>query len=218
MRHNRRAPILASQMRPEHLSLRENEPRLVVCPDCHTWRSLKRSMIKPHRDGLPVETTQPRYPGDKPAGGRRCPGSAQRIIIDLTVEDWTERLLTAEFTTASRRTTRPARKPRPHAAPAVAQMPAATRSLREKLTEHQRECVRCRTNRCSRAIELRQQIRRTAQLAAAPATPIYGQLRTALRDHHASCAPCRSGAACEAGRGLAARMTGLAHDHLARTA
>ncbi|MQS00711.1 hypothetical protein [Streptomyces alkaliterrae] len=161
MRHNRRAPILASQMRPEHLSLRENEPRLVVCPDCHTWRSLKRSMIKPHRDGLPVETTQPRYPGDKPAGGRRCPGSAQRIIIDLTVEDWTERLLTAEFTTASRR---------------------------------------------------------TAQLAAAPATPIYGQLRTALRDHHASCAPCRSGAACEAGRGLAARMTGLAHDHLARTA
>ena len=31
MRHNGRAPLKASKMRPEHLSLRENEPVLVVC-------------------------------------------------------------------------------------------------------------------------------------------------------------------------------------------
>lgn len=219
MRHNGRAPIRASQMRPEHLSLRENEPVLVVCPDCETWRRLKRSMILPHRDGTPVERTERRYYGDKPSGGRRCGGSAQRIVIDITPEEWTERLLAAETTAVGRRTARPIRKPRPQAAPAPVQMPAATRPLREQLAEHlQSDCLRCRAGRCARVIELRQRIRRTTQIAAAPATPIYGQLRTALREHRTSCKSCRSGAPCDAGRKLAARMTSIAREQLARTA
>ncbi|MDO0929746.1 hypothetical protein QQY24_31985 [Streptomyces sp. TG1A-8] len=219
MRHNGRAPLLASQMRPEHLSLRENEPALVVCADCDTWHRIKRSMILPHRDGAPVEKTKRRYFGDKPSGGRRCNGSAQRIIIDITPEEWTERLLAAETTAASRRTTRPIRKPRPQAAPAPVQMPAATRPLREQLAEHlQSDCPRCRAGRCARVIELRQRIRRTTQIATAPATPIYGQLRTAFREHRASCTPCKSGAPCDAGSKLAARMTSIAREQLARTA
>lgn len=219
MRHNGRGPLLASQMRPEHLSLRENEPVLVVCPDCNTWRRLKRSMILPHRDGVPVQRTERRYLGDKPSGGRRCNGSAQRIVIDITPEEWTERLLAAETTAAGRRTTRPVRKPRPQAAPAPVQMPAATRPLREQLAEHlQSDCPRCRAGRCVRVIELRQRIRRTAQIATAPATPIYGQLRVAFREHRASCTPCQSGTPCDAGRRLAARMTSIAREQMAGTA
>ncbi|AEY94206.1 hypothetical protein SHJG_p1075 (plasmid) [Streptomyces hygroscopicus subsp. jinggangensis 5008] len=219
MRHNGRTPLKASQMRPEHLSLRENEPRLAVCPDCDTWHRIKRSMILPHRDGTPVEKTERRYFGDKPSGGRRCDGSAQRIVIDITPEEWAERLLEAETTAAGRRTARPIRKPRPQAAPAPVQMPAATRPLREQLAEHlQSDCPRCRAGRCVRVIELRQRIRRTAEIASAPALPIYGQLRTAFREHRASCTPCKNGALCDAGHKLAARMTSIARQQLARTA
>ncbi|MEU6709041.1 hypothetical protein [Streptomyces wuyuanensis] len=168
MRHNGRAPILASRMRPEHLSLRDGEPRLVVCPDCDTWHRLTRSMIKPHRDVSAVQRTDARrYLGEKPSEGRRCPGSAQRIDIDISVEEWGERLLAVETTAAGRRTTRSFRKPRPQAAPAPVQMPAATRRLREQLAEHlQSGCPRCRAGRCAYAIALRQRIRHTAQIAA----------------------------------------------------
>ncbi|WP_329182183.1 hypothetical protein OG754_40340 (plasmid) [Streptomyces decoyicus] len=215
MRHNGRAPLLASTLRPEHLSLRDGEPRLAVCPDCETWCRLTRSMITPHRDGVPVPKTTRRYVGDKPAGGRRCDGSAQRITIDITPEQWEERLLAAETTAAVSRTTHAIRKPCPQVAPAPVQMPAATRPLREQLAEHlQGDCTRCKAGRCAQVVELRQQIRRTAQIAAAPATPMYGQLRTALRDHRATCTPCTNGAPCEAGRQLTARMTGIAQDHL----
>lgn len=220
MRHNGRTPIKASTMRPEHLSLRDDQPRMAVCPDCQTWHRLIRSMIRPHRDGVDVpKSSERRYFGDKPSGGRRCSGSAQRIDIDITPEQWSEKLLTAETTAAGRRTSRPIRKPRPQASPAPVQMPAATRPLREQLAEHlQSDCPRCRAGRCARVIELRQQIRRTVQIAAAPATPIYGQLRTAFREHRASCTPCKNGAPCDAGRKLAARLTDIARDHLPRTA
>ncbi|MEW2467898.1 hypothetical protein AB0919_23180 [Streptomyces sp. NPDC046994] len=220
MRHNGRAPIKASTMRPEDLSLRESEPRMAVCPDCQTWRRLSRSMITPHRDGVAVPKADTRrYFGDKPSGGRRCPGSAQRIDIDITPEQWGEKLLEAETTAAGRRTARQIRKPRPQAAPATVQMPAVTRLLREQLAEHlQSDCPRCRAGRCAHVIELRQRIRRTEQNAAGPAIPIYGQLRTAFREHYATCTPCKKRTGCDAGRRLTARMTALAQDHLSRTA
>lgn len=115
MRHNGRAPLKASAMRPEHLDLRENGPTLVVCPDCTTWRRLKRSMILPHRDGdgTPVEKTERRYRGDKPSGGRRCAGSAQRVVIDITAEEWSQRLLEADSTATGRRSARQHSKPLP---------------------------------------------------------------------------------------------------------
>lgn len=224
MRHNGRAPIKASSLRPEHLNLREGETRSVVCPDCNTWHRLTRSMIHPHRDD--VEQPKPegrRYRDDadkaKLSNGRRCPGSAQRIDIDITPELWSERLLTVESTAARRRSARSIPQPRPQAAPAPFQMPAATRPLREQLAEHlQSDCARCRAGRCARVIELRQRIRRSAQIVAAPTAPIYGQLRTTFREHRSLCTRCKNGTPCDAGRQLAARMTGIARDHLFRTA
>lgn len=226
MRHNGRTPIKASSLRPENLNLREGE-RSVVCPDCNTWRRLTRSMIHPHRDG--VEQPKPdgrRYRDDatagKPFNGRRCPGSAQRIEIDITPEQWSERLLAAETTASGRRTTKPVRKPRPQAAPTPAQMAPgqlipAVRSLNEQLTEHlQSDCVRCRVGRCSTVIELRQRINRTTTQAKNP-QPLYGQLRAALTEHRASCSPCQNSTPCDAGRKLAARISGIAQDQMRRT-
>ncbi|MGV4985821.1 hypothetical protein ACVB8X_07165 [Streptomyces sp. NRAIS4] len=226
MRHNGRTPIKASSLRPENLNLREGETS-VVCPDCDTWRRLTRSMIHPHRDG--VEQPKPegrRYRDDtdktKPSNGLRCPGSAQRIEMDITPEQWSEKLLTAETTASGRRTTKPARKPRPQAAPAPAQMAPGqlipvVRSLNEQLTEHlQSDCVRCRVGRCSTVIELRQRIRRTTAQAKNP-QPLYGQLRAALTEHRATCSQCQNGTPCDAGRKLAARISGLAQDQMRRT-
>lgn len=221
MRHNGRTPIKASSLRPEHLNLREGETRMVVCPDCQTWHRLTRSMIHPHRDGVvPPKPEGRRYRDapsvkDKSSSGRRCPGSAQRIEIDITPEEWTERLLAAESTASSRRTTNPVRKPRPQAAPATAQMNAAARGPREQLAEHlQDDCSQCRLGHCARVIELRQLVSRIAHTEV-PA--LYGQLRSALRQHRTDCSRCVTGTPCEAGRRLAARMSQLAQEQMRST-
>ncbi|MGW3954060.1 hypothetical protein ACWEKM_24775 [Streptomyces sp. NPDC004752] len=216
MRHNGRTPIKVSSLRPENLNLREGEIS-VVCPDCDTWRRLTRSMIHPHRDG--VEQPKPegrRYRDDttssKPSNGRRCPGSAQRIEVDIAPEQWSEKLLAAETTASGRRTTKPVRKPRPQDAPAPTQITPATRGPREQLAEHlQDDCAQCRSGHCVTVIELRIRIRRITQ-SKVPA--LYGQLRAALQQHRVTCAPCKTGTPCEAGRQLAARTSGLAQDQM----
>ncbi|MFF7954035.1 hypothetical protein [Streptomyces griseorubiginosus] len=217
MRHNGRPAIKASMIRPENLNLREGEPRAVVCPKCNTWRRLTRSMISPHRDGADQPKLEGRRYRDeastvRPANGRRCDGSGQRIEIDLTPEQWSQRLLAAESTASGRRTTRPIRKPRPQAAPATGQMIPATRGPRELLAEHlQEDCAPCRSGHCGTAIEMRRRIRRIAQTEV-PA--LYGQLRTALQQHRTTCSLCQANRPCETGQRLATRISGIAHDRM----
>ncbi|MFH9439512.1 hypothetical protein [Streptomyces rochei] len=170
MRHNGRDPIKASTMRPEHLNLRDGEPLLAVCPDCDTWRSITRSMIKPHRASNDAPTNgERRYYGDKPARNPRCPGSAQRILIDISAEEWEEKLRAAESTASSRRSARQHHKPIPAPATQVhrlASMPgpsakvlAARTRARDAVNQHRSECMVCRTGRarCSvgRELEIR---------------------------------------------------------------
>ncbi|GAA1540730.1 hypothetical protein GCM10009730_57320 [Streptomyces albidochromogenes] len=173
MRHNSRAAIKASTMRPEHLNLRDTEPHMAVCPDCSTWHRLKRAMITPHRDnvGVPDKKDEPRrYRDDavssKPSGGRRCPGSAQRIELDITAEQWAERLLKAESTVAARRTARPIRKPQPVIPATVSRLATVPKqasrllvllqSARVAVDEHRADCAaECsRRGRCETAREL----------------------------------------------------------------
>ncbi|MEU0054682.1 hypothetical protein [Streptomyces sp. NPDC006309] len=207
MRHNGRAPLKASAMRPEHLNLRENEPVLVVCPDCATWHRLKRSMILPHRDGDPVEKTERRYLGDKPSGGRRCAGSAQRVVIDITAEEWGRRLLEADSTATGRRSARQHSKPMPAPAAPVhrlASMPGPSARLltarcraRTAVDSHRSECAVCRTGRTrcevGRELEIRmghtdaavrlayEQHDTALQAAASPAVPRAQQWRRMAR-------------------------------------
>ncbi|WP_327129654.1 hypothetical protein [Streptomyces sp. NBC_01727] len=152
MRHNGRTPLLASTMRPEHLNLREGDPRMAVCPDCQTWHRLTRSMINPHRssDGVIASNNRPRrYFGDKPAGGRRCPGSAQRITIDITVEQWGEKLLAADSTATGRRSARQHYKPLPAPAPPIARMRPAPVNAADALTDYRDHLTMCRGSEAS---------------------------------------------------------------------
>ncbi|MET9142012.1 hypothetical protein [Streptomyces parvulus] len=171
MRHNGRAPIKASRMRPEHLNLREGETPLAVCPDCESWHRLTRSMISPHRDSSdkPVKSGERRYFGDKPERRRRCPGSAQRITIDLTPEQWGQALLAADSTAAGRHSARVTRKPRtavPTPVTRLASLPAPSARLlavrdqaRAAVHVHRSECEVCRTGRArcpvGRELEIR---------------------------------------------------------------
>ncbi|HEV2344500.1 MAG TPA: hypothetical protein VGS97_10445 [Actinocrinis sp.] len=68
MHHNGRDVLLASTLPVSNLEVRPGEARTIVCPDCGTWRFLRRNMIFPHRAA-----------DDR----SRCPGSGQRVRIDL---------------------------------------------------------------------------------------------------------------------------------------
>ncbi|MEV4161445.1 hypothetical protein [Nonomuraea dietziae] len=110
MRHNGRPPILASSMSPNLISLHVGEHPTAACPDCHAWRMVRRGMLWPHRadDGV-----------------SRCPGSGQRIVIDLTTIEWLSRVKVACRDANTRHGSRTQRKPTPPTPPPVHRMAAA---------------------------------------------------------------------------------------------
>lgn len=73
MKHNGRPPITATSLAPANINLYPGEKPSAACPDCGRWRFIRRHMLWPHRTE---------------DGKSRCPGSGQRIIIDLTPEQW----------------------------------------------------------------------------------------------------------------------------------
>jgi hypothetical protein len=114
MRHNRRPVLMASKLNPNQISLHPGERPSATCPDCGRWRILRRGMLSAHR-------------GDD--GVTRCPGSGQRIAVDITPAQWMIQLevavrharqLRAPY---SRLRTRP--KPQPPVPTPTFRMPAA---------------------------------------------------------------------------------------------
>jgi hypothetical protein len=77
MRHNGRPVIAVSTLTPNRISMHPGELPAVACPICGRWRRVKRAMLWPHRAA---------------DGASRCPGSGQRIKIDLTPGEWLARL------------------------------------------------------------------------------------------------------------------------------
>ena len=104
MRHNNRPPILTSEIFPNLLMLAPNVRPVMSCPDCGTWRVPRRGMLPAHRaaDGV-----------------ARCPGSGQRVVIDLTPPQWQARLDAAVREAGLRRGSRVHRGARPPVAPPV---------------------------------------------------------------------------------------------------
>lgn len=100
MRDNGRTPMAASKLPPNLLILHPGARPVVACPDCGTWRVVCRRMLPAHRalDGV-----------------RRCPGSGQRVTIDLTGAQWRENLRVAVRVTATLRGGRGHRTRRPPA-------------------------------------------------------------------------------------------------------
>jgi hypothetical protein len=77
MRHNGRPSMLVSTLPPGQVNLRPGEPVTMACPICGKWRQVKRHMLWPHRAH---------------DGRTRCPGSGQRVRIDLAPGEWLVRL------------------------------------------------------------------------------------------------------------------------------
>jgi hypothetical protein len=77
MRHNGRSAVAISTLPPGEVSLFPGEPVMVACPICGKWRRVARRMLWPHRahDGI-----------------TRCPGSGQRLVLDLSPGEWAVRL------------------------------------------------------------------------------------------------------------------------------
>ncbi len=70
-------PIGAGRGGPGEVSLVPGELMMVACPICGKWRRVARRMLSPHRahDGV-----------------TRCPGSGQRLLVDLSPGEWAVRL------------------------------------------------------------------------------------------------------------------------------
>jgi hypothetical protein len=104
MHANSRPVLLASKMPASNLDVCPGERSSLVCPECQTWRILRRGMVFPHRAG---------------DGATRCPGSGRRVRIDVPLARLETRQLAelAEF--SQRRATRVQLKPVAPVAPPV---------------------------------------------------------------------------------------------------
>jgi hypothetical protein len=110
MRHNGQPVLLASQMTPNLLMIYPGARPMVACPGCGTWRVPRRRMLWPHRlaDGM-----------------SRCPGSGQRVEIDLTPVQWLASLRAASREAAARRGGQVLRSGIPSPRPAASRLWAA---------------------------------------------------------------------------------------------
>jgi hypothetical protein len=89
-------PVLrASKIPPNMISLHAGERPSAVCPDCRRWRLLHQGAICPHRAD---------------DGHAPCPGSGQRILLDLTAEVWQARRAEAVRQAGTRRSNRTPRR------------------------------------------------------------------------------------------------------------
>jgi hypothetical protein len=103
-RHNGRPPLAVSELAPSLVMLSPASPKPVLaCPDCGTWRVPNR--------GMPAHRTAD--------GLTRCPGSGQRVRIDLTYIEWRARLDAGVREAGLRRGSRVQRGGRPPVPPPV---------------------------------------------------------------------------------------------------
>lgn len=162
MRPSRRPALKASEIPPQNLNLREGERQSIVCPDCDSWHPLYRKMIKTHHLDREVR------------GGRapRCPGSAQLIDMNISVEQWGERMLAADSTATGRRSARQHYKPLaqlptpiyrladrgPQGTPTLHRLLPLLEHARHAVDQHRTACSLCKAGgRCEtgRALEVR---------------------------------------------------------------
>ncbi|TMQ95974.1 hypothetical protein ETD83_21840 [Actinomadura soli] len=122
MRHNGQPVILASSLPPNLISLSERSCALVACPTCGAWKSIKRGMVTAHRG--PHVPGADAWPAEFRPSPPRCPGSGQRVRVDLSVDQWRQRLADTCREAGRRRPTRVIPRPKPPVARAVVQLAA----------------------------------------------------------------------------------------------
>jgi hypothetical protein len=221
VRPSSRPALLASAIKPQNLNLRDGERKLIVCPDCHTWRALRRNMIWPHHPDLGQD--------GRPA---RCPGSGQRIIMDITVEQWGEALAIGSQEAAARGGRRQFTKPALPAPTPVHRMAGTSEPLAVALERAERvvaahrafckdcakkkPCKDCTDNElcwdcrkselCRAGADLERRLRRQIDGDYAM-TAAYQRAARAVARHRAACTDCQTGRSfCPLGHQLVYRL------------
>ncbi|XVQ08101.1 hypothetical protein ACQP1W_36865 [Spirillospora sp. CA-255316] len=128
MRSNGAPAIKASALPPNTISMSDRGGRtLVKCRACGAWRSLKRKMITHHRG--PHVPGADAWPAEFRPPAPWCPGGGQKIVMDLTHEEWAASLAVASCDAERRRGTRPVKRPTEAAAlAAIARSEAEART------------------------------------------------------------------------------------------
>lgn len=199
MRPSPLPPYRLSEFKPQHVNLRDGEKPMIVCPECETWRIVRRGMVWPHhprKEGLKKGERAP-----------RCSGSARRIIFDITVEQWGAALVEGEREAGARRSAQQFHKPAPPAGQPVhrmaytAQMSPLERA-RQAIARHQTSCKNC-GNRfpCRMPKVLAEREAGRSGLAA------LERALAAVARHRRGCADCRRGHYCPLGYELAERKS-----------
>ncbi|MFF2630860.1 hypothetical protein ACFVUN_34495 [Kitasatospora griseola] len=158
MRHNGRPALRASKLPAADINLRPGEPVTVVCTDCRTWRRLTHSMIPAHRStDLGRELVD--ADGRQVRRDTRCPGSGQRIQIDLTVAKWVTRVEDGLTETAACRPTKVLRKvptPKPPALHQLAPAAPTATTAHAAYVGHRSRCAACTDpkRRCTDGLRL----------------------------------------------------------------
>ncbi|MER5886973.1 hypothetical protein ABT160_24380 [Streptomyces sp. NPDC001941] len=168
-------PLVVSSLKSHEVDLAYST---LVCPTCRTWVPISapqsaRSKLVPHHT--------------EKAGSEdpvRCPGSHRLVTIDLTVDQWFQRLEEGLTQTNGRRSTRVIRKPKTGSTPAVMQIVGGTvddKTARKLDEGHVRGCSTCSitddkgtvlraadiTSRCTDGRRLAQLAAHTKRLAPA---------------------------------------------------
>ncbi|ALV39302.1 hypothetical protein AS200_45280 (plasmid) [Streptomyces sp. CdTB01] len=189
MRVSKLPPYRLSDFRPQHVNLREGEVPTLRCPECEGWHSIKRSLLTPHY----------------PQPGKRCSGSARRIVFDMTVEEWGAALVEGALEAGARRSKQQFHKPAPPSGQPVHRMSHTVQlspleRARQAIARHQAGCKICSGGkRCRMPRILAQSEAGRAGLAA-----LERALRAVAR-HRVACADCKSGQFCPMGFELAER-------------
>ncbi|CAL9673129.1 hypothetical protein [Streptomyces sp. enrichment culture] len=160
-------PLVVSSLKPHEVDLAYST---LVCPTCRTWvpisapHSSRPKLVPHHTEKAGTE------------GPIRCPGSHRLVSINITVDQWFQRLEEGLTQTNGRRSTRVIRKPKTSSAPAVMQIVDGTvddKTARKLDEAHVRGCATCsiKDNKGNilRAADLTARCtdgRRLAQLAA----------------------------------------------------
>ncbi|WP_238431836.1 hypothetical protein [Streptomyces cavernae] len=197
MRPSPLPPYLARELKPQDLNLRDGEKPMIVCPECGTWRFLKRSMIQAHHPGQEDLKKGERAP--------RCLGSARLVDFSgLTVEEWGAALVEGDLEAGARRSKQQFSKPTPPSGQAVHRLPRTTQTplerARQAIARHQVDCKICSGGKkCRMTVLLAQREAGRAGLAA-----LERALRAVAR-HRVGCDDCRRGEFCPLGYELAER-------------
>ena len=123
-RPNRRPPLPLSSLPFHSFELTpEGRCQMIRCPDCGAWRSVKRSMIVPHRRPSALRpaaervTMLPQPPW--------CKGSGQRLVRDVAYSRWLAALEDARRQAGTRRSRPVVRRPTPPVPPALHRLASA---------------------------------------------------------------------------------------------